>query len=67
MSFHITFEDGSNPYYSFPSDPETHRKNLRKWRRNYDLELVGKIGGMEIYHARAKSRSARKDALPEDG
>lgn len=53
-SFHIEFEDGSNPYYHFPCDSKTHRQELRKWRKNYTLTLIGKIGDLELYRAQKK-------------
>ena len=39
-SFHITFDDGSNPYWHFPVDKDEHKKALKKWSRGYRLSLI---------------------------
>lgn len=54
-SFHIEFEDGSNPYYHFACERELHEKDLNRWRKSYDLELVNTIGQMEFYKAKARN------------
>lgn len=55
-SFHLTFADGSNPYYHFPCSLQKHRRELRRWRMNYDLELVSKSGNLEFYTAKRRVR-----------
>lgn len=37
-SFHITFADGSNPYYHFPCEYSKHYRALRKWANTYKLQ-----------------------------
>ena len=39
-SFHITFADGSNPYYNFPCEYGKHYRALRKWANAYKLKKV---------------------------
>ena len=35
LSFHITFIDGSNPWYSFPKDKDEAIKEIKQWRKNH--------------------------------
>lgn len=39
-SFHITFADGSNPYYHFPCEYGKHYRALQRWANTYKLEKV---------------------------
>lgn len=39
-SFHITFADGSNPYYHFPCAYGKHYRALQRWANTYKLEKV---------------------------
>ena len=41
-SYHITFEDGSNPYYHFPTTYSRHYSSLRKWKKYYILVETGR-------------------------
>lgn len=34
ISYHITFADGRNPYYSFPADEKKQIKAINKWMVN---------------------------------
>lgn len=54
-SFHIEFEDGSNPYYNFPCTRDRHLKALDKWKKSFDLELIKATGTMEFYRAKEKN------------
>lgn len=36
-SYHITFEDGSNPYYHFPTTYSRHYNSIRRWKKDYVL------------------------------
>ena len=54
--FHVTFVNGSNPYYHFVCPIEEHKKALKKWRRNYNLKLVTINEDIEYYEAEEKSR-----------
>lgn len=56
LSFHIEFEDGSNPYYHFPCPEADHKKALSVWRRMYELTLIGKSGTIEFYRAKEKAK-----------
>lgn len=35
ISYHITFADGRNPYYSFPADEKKQIKAINKWMLNH--------------------------------
>lgn len=35
LSYHITFADGSNPYYSFPADAKKQIKEILSWCRDH--------------------------------
>ena len=35
LSFHITFSDGSNPYYSFPKEANETIKEVNRWYKNH--------------------------------
>ena len=35
LSFHITFSDGSNPWYSFPREVNEIIKEVKRWYRNH--------------------------------
>ena len=37
ISYHITFSDGSNPYYSFPAEAETQIKAIKKWMKKFPI------------------------------
>lgn len=50
-SFHITFADGSNPYYHFPCDLKHHNAALRKWRKMYTLRETCRQDGIIYYYA----------------
>lgn len=39
-SFHITFADGSNPYYHFPCEYGDHYRALCAWKKNYKLQKL---------------------------
>ena len=69
-SFHLTFADGSNPYYSFPTDETTHKAALRKWKRNYDLILDQRTESpsgsvLELYTATEKRPTVDLFTFPE--
>lgn len=52
-SFHITFEDGSNPYCSFNMRHDTFKKRIRKWMKNYNLtveKIISWTGSKTIYY-----------------
>ena len=36
---HIEFANGSNPYYSFAMPKKEYDKELKEWKKNYNLEL----------------------------
>lgn len=38
MYLHITFTNGSNPYVAY-GDESKIKKELKKWKRNYDLYI----------------------------
>lgn len=52
-SFHITFADGSNPYYHFPCEYSKHYRALRKWRKSYFLAQTARFkvkgGGYTVF------------------
>lgn len=55
--FHITFDDGSNPYWHFPTTYKRHYDALSKWKKAYALTRTDRkrstTGGiMETYIAR---------------
>ena len=54
MSFHITFKDGSNPYFHFPCSLKEHQKALNKWKKNFDLTLIETKHDIEFYEAEEK-------------
>jgi len=60
-SFHIEFDDGSNPYYHFPCEDEQHIKELRRWMVHFDLILVKIEKGIEYYRARRKGQMDDRD------
>lgn len=35
LSFHITFSDGSNPWYSFPREASETIKEVKRWYKNH--------------------------------
>lgn len=35
LSFHITFSDGSNPWYSFPREASETIKEIKHWYKNH--------------------------------
>ena len=35
LSFHITFSDGSNPWYSFPREARETIKEVKRWYKNH--------------------------------
>lgn len=35
LSYHITFTNGSNSYYSFPADAKKQIKDINKWILNH--------------------------------
>ena len=35
LSFHISFLDGSNPYYSFPKEASETIKEVKRWYKNH--------------------------------
>lgn len=35
LSFHISFIDGSNPYYSFPNEASETIKEVKRWYKNH--------------------------------
>lgn len=35
LSFHITFSDGSNPWYSFPREANETIKEVKRWYKNH--------------------------------
>lgn len=35
LSFHISFIDGSNPYYSFPKEASETIKEVKRWYKNH--------------------------------
>ena len=35
LSFHISFPDGSNPYYSFPKEASKTIKEVNRWYKNH--------------------------------
>ena len=41
MYFHMTFEDGSNPYVMYGTEAQL-RKELKKWEENYYL-IVNRV------------------------
>lgn len=50
--YHITFENGSNPYFSFDRTEKELSKDLKKWNKHYMLKLVSTIhapNGSTIY------------------
>ena len=60
-AFHITFEDGSNPYYHFLTTKAEHEKAIRQWRRNYDLRLdsITTGGGITEWYTATDRRHER--------
>ena len=38
-AFHLEFEDGSNPYYHYPTDRKLHNAALHGWEQSYELQL----------------------------
>ena len=38
-SFHLTFADGSNPYYHFPAPRAEHEAALQEWQGRFELQL----------------------------
>lgn len=52
--FHITFSDGSNPYWHFPTTYKKHYAALRQWKRNYamleTMRFKRKDGGYTAYY-----------------
>ncbi len=67
-SFHITFKDGSNPYWHFPTSEIEHNKALRKWKRGYKMRLIHATSDSitrtitEYYLAASKRKEANGDA-----
>ena len=55
-AFQITFEDGSNPYFHFECDEDTHKKALDKWRKHYELKPNGAYYNIEFYIAKEKEQ-----------
>ena len=35
LSFHVTFSDGSNPWYSFPREANETIKEVKRWYKNH--------------------------------
>ena len=35
LSFHITFSDGSNPWYAFPREVSETIKEVKRWYKNH--------------------------------
>ena len=35
ISYHVTFSDGSNPYYSFPAEAVVQIKAIKKWMKKF--------------------------------
>ena len=54
IAFHIEFADGSNPYFHFACSKKKHESELRKWRRNYNLEFIKVVANIEYYRAERK-------------
>jgi len=55
-SYHITFEDGSNPYYHFPTTYSRHYNSIRRWKKDYVLiettrSKSNRCGYMAFYRA----------------
>lgn len=53
-AFHITFANGSNPYYHFPCDYKSHIAAIRKWKRHWNLEVVSRFDGLTNFRATEK-------------
>ena len=43
FSFHIQFNDGSNPYLHFPTTYKRHYDALCKWKRNFCLTRIDRV------------------------
>lgn len=65
----LLYTDGSNPYYHFSATKAEHEAALRKWQRNYILELDQRSEGpgelITEYYIATEKRS--EPAPDEDG
>lgn len=43
--YHITFSDGSNPYYSFPAEAEVQIKAIKKWMKKFPMSKYDIFAG----------------------
>lgn len=48
MILHLTFSDGSNPYVAF-GDKTKVTKELRKWKKKYDITITEKDDFIDGY------------------
>lgn len=48
MILHLTFSDGSNPYVAF-GDKAKVTKELRKWKKKYDITVTEKDDYIDGY------------------
>ena len=50
-SIHLTFADGSNPYVRYRMTRSQYNRELRKWRKHYDI--TGTMTRIGIYFGTA--------------
>lgn len=43
--YHITFSDGSNPYFSLPAEAEVQIKAIKKWMKKFPMSKYDIFAG----------------------